>query len=191
MKILKNCIIRHKFNQCSVFLCRCYFLVFLYQVSLLKFSSFFPAISKRSYFKIITQRIYSFGTHAIEAHTFLKRFTVVFGAGINFAHHIHHFTQRNTPAIIPHRNFIAGNIYIHMAAIAHGVFINTIVNRFFQQYINTIISTAAIAQFSNVHTRPQAYVFFPVEAPDGVVFVSACIFFCHLPQSPKGKFICF
>ncbi len=52
------------------------------------------------------------------------------------------------------------------------MFIDTVIHHFFYQYINSIIRTAAITQFTDIHTRPEADMFAPVETPDGIF----CIF---------------
>ena len=72
-----------------------------------KLRSFFLPFTDSRYFEIAAQCIYGLGTHTIQPHRFLEGLAIVFGAGIYLAHHIHHFSQRDTAAIIAHGNRFA------------------------------------------------------------------------------------
>ena len=68
------------------------------------------------------------------------------------------------------------------------MFINTVVNYFFYQHVNTIIRCRAIAQFANVHTRPQTDMFTPVKTPNTFFCVVKNLFcISHNILSQKSK----
>jgi hypothetical protein len=101
MKVFKNPIIRNKRLPAYRFprLVRpslCSLSIYRVQIRLLLFCR----REYGSYFKIMAQGIYRLGTYAVQAHAFLKHLAVVLGAGVDLAHHIHHFAQRNAPAIV-------------------------------------------------------------------------------------------
>ena len=46
------------------------------------------------------------------------------------------------------------------------MFINTIIQDFFQEHIDAIIGAGSITQFADIHARPQADMFPPIETFD-------------------------
>ena len=154
MEVLKHRFIGNESDKCAILLFGRNFFGFLFEHTFFKFGKFLFAFAVRRHFKVIAESIYCLCTHSVEAHTFLKRLAVVFGAGVYLAHHVHYFSQRNTTAIIPYGDGFARNIHIHVFAVAHGMFINTVVYYFFEEHVNTIVRTAAVTQFSDIHTGP-------------------------------------
>ena len=179
MKIFKHRFIRYESYKSAVFFFAGYFLVFLDQHPAFEFSRFFAPFPIGSNFKIMAQGIHGFRTYAIQSNTFLEGFAIVFCSGIDLTHHIHHFTQGNTPSIIPNGYCFSGNDYINMFTITHGMFINTIINHFFQQHINAIVCAAAITKFTDIHTGPEPDMLAPVEAPDAGFVIIKKVFFSH------------
>ncbi len=181
-KVLKNSFIRNKSHHRTIHFAALGLFIFLYQSSTLELSCFFFAFTNGGHLKIIAQRIHGFCAHAIQPHRFLKSFAVEFCAGIHFAHHIHHFSQRNAAAIIPNRHLFPLNHDFNCFSMAHRVFINAVVHHFFHQHINTVVGAAAIAQFADVHAGPQANMLFPVKRFDGffgIIKKVGLFCFCH------------
>ena len=145
--------------------------MFLEQFSPLEFSSFFLSIPEGRNLKILTQGIHCLCTHAVQSNTFLKYLAVVFGTSIDLADHIDQLSQRYSTTIIPDGHFPVVQDKLNMLAMAHHVFINTIVHHLFEQHINAIVLAAPIAQLAYVHAWTKAYMLFPVKASDGVFVV--------------------
>ena len=149
-----------------------------------------PPFSKRGYLKIITKCIHCFCSHPIQPNAFLKCFAVVFCSCIYFTYHIHHFSQRYSPAKVTNSNrfffFIYGKINIF--SMTHSMFIYAVVHHLFYQYINTIVRAATISQFSYIHTWAQPNVFTPVKASNAI-FVIIVIHFiiCHFLEVQKVR----
>ncbi len=78
--------------------------------------------------------------HTIQTNAFLKSFAIILAASVKFAHGIHHLALRNAAAIITHAYpKIVFNGNFNAVASSHLEFVNTIINCFLQQHIDTII----------------------------------------------------
>jgi hypothetical protein len=58
-----------------------------------------------------------------------------------------------------------------MLAVPHRVFVDAVIDHLFEEDVDAIIRTAAITQFADIHTGPQADMFLPVEAPYRVLII--------------------
>ncbi len=100
LKILKHRFIRDKAHHRTILFTAFSLLVFFDQHPSFKLGRFFLSFPESCDFEIIAQCIHSLCTHTVQSHRFLKSLAVILGAGIDLAHHIHHFSQRDTTAII-------------------------------------------------------------------------------------------
>src|SRR5215204_6035330 len=68
-----------------------------------------------------------------------------------------------------------------MLSIAHSVLIDTVINNFFEQYINPVIGARPIAKFAYIHPRTQPYMLSPIETFNTFFsIVEQVLFsFCH------------
>lgn len=155
--------------------------MFFRQHPALEFRHFHPPFPNGSDFEVARQGVDCFGTHPVKANGFLKCFAVVFGAGVDFAHHIHHFAQGHAPAIIAHRNTVLGYLDVDLLAVAHHMLVDTIIHDLLDEDVNPIVLTAPVSQFADIHTRTEADVLAPVERADGIlrIGVEQLFVFCH------------
>ena len=61
---------------------------------------------------------------------------------------------------------------------AHGVFVNAVVDYLLQQDVNPVIRVLAIAQFADVHAWTHPDVLLPIKAPNVVFCVRDLL--CHM-----------
>ena len=78
--------------------------------------------------------------HTIQTNAFLKSLAIILAASVKFAHGIHHLALRYTPAIVAYTHTkIVFNGDFNAVARSHLELVNTIINCFFQQHIDTIV----------------------------------------------------
>jgi len=126
--------VRLEFNQCPVFLTRLP-LAFFQQDTLGEYSETTPPFPEGFYIKPDGSCIYGLKAHPVQSHGFLKGFVIVFGPGIHFIGSLDHFSERDSPAVIPDRDNIVPYGNGDHLSIPHGIFINGVVNDFLDQDI--------------------------------------------------------
>ena len=100
-----------------------------------------------------TEGIDSFQTYTIQTYAFLERFAVVLATCVQLAHSIHHLALRNASTIITntHSETVLDG-HLNTVSSTHLELVDTVINSFFQQNIDAIVSLRAIAQAANIHT---------------------------------------
>ena len=128
--------------------------------------------------EITAQGIHSLDTDTVQSDRLFKCLAVVLGTCVHFTGYVDHLSQRNATAIVPDGNssFFDGHFYSF--AIPHHVFVDGVIEYFFQQYIDPIIRIATISQFTNIHTRAPADMFHPVQRLDIVVIIRCRLLHC-------------
>ena len=114
----------------------------------------------------MTQCIDGFGAHAIQPNTFLKNFAVEFCTRIHFTYDIHYFAKRNSATVIANGNLFALNGELDCFAIAHGKFVDAVVDDFLRQHIYTVVGTTAVSQLANIHAGTHANMLLPIKRAD-------------------------
>ena len=91
------------------------------------------------YFKVTAQGIDSFHADTVQTNTFLKGFRVVFTTRIQYAHRFDEFSLRNAASVVAYRYpKVFVDIDFNALAGIHLEFINTVVDDFLQQHIDTV-----------------------------------------------------
>ena len=122
----------------------------------------------------------SLGAHTVHAHALLEVGIVKFTAGVELGGGIHHFVERNTAAKVPHRHGFILNGDIDPAAVAHGEFIDGVVDDFLQEHIDAVSLAVSIAKSADIHAGTPPDVLVPFQGLDGVVVISGIDRFCHV-----------
>src|SRR5688572_9830342 len=161
MKIFEDGAVRNEGHQGTVLLIAFRFAVFLGQNTSFEFGGFFAAVAEGGHFKIVAESVDGLGTHTVQSDGFLENLAIVFGAGIDLAHHIHHFTERNATAKVADGDGIFFNSNIDLFTVAHGIFVDTVVYHLFNKDVDTIVGAGAIAQFTDIHSRAHTDMFAP------------------------------
>ena len=131
--------------------------------------------------EIARQRVDGFGTDAVQPDRLLKCSGIVFAPCIDLGYYLHDLTEGNTPAVVAHFNAVVGHPNVDGLAVAHNVLIDAVVDGFFEQNVYAIVGGRAVAEFTDVHARPEPDVFAPVERTDAVFVVLSELVcgFCH------------
>ena len=122
--------------------------------------------------ELSAQRIDGFQTHTVHTDRSGKDCGVVLTTCIQFRNGIYQFSQRNTTAVVA--NFcvsIVCDIYFNLLTKSFVEFVDTVVDSFLQQYIDTIFGVRAIAQASDIHPRTSTDVLHPFEGADIILCI--------------------
>ena len=130
------------------------------------------------------ERINGFGSHAVQTHGFLEGLAVVFAAGVEHGDHFHEFAQRNTAPVVPHAHTTLCDLHFDHFAFAHAVLVDGVIDRLFDKDVDTVVGVAAVAEFTDIHTRSAPDMFHVVEVNNvrfAVLHGSRFYFcfFCH------------
>ncbi len=180
MEVLEYGIVGDKRYKGTVRLVALGFLIFFGEDAPGEFGGLFATVPDGGDLEITAESIDRFSTYPIETNRFLEGFTIVFGAGVDLAHDVHYLAEWNAAAKVPDRDGLPFYRDIHLLAVPHRVFVDTIVDHFFKQDVNTVIRAAAISKLSNVHAGAKTDMFTPVKGFDGIFIVfEQIILFCH------------
>src|ERR1700733_1720489 len=120
MKILEDCIVRYKCDQCAVAFTGLGFLVLLCQYTSFELGSFGLALAESGYLKIMAEGIHSLGPYSVQAYSFLKNFAVILRACVDLADHVHDFSKGYTTPIIPDSHVFTFYSDVYLLTITHG-----------------------------------------------------------------------
>lgn len=121
-----------------------------------------------------------FETDSVETDGELEDIVVVFGAGVDLADAVEHFSEGDAPSVVADSEefalWIVGDH--HIIAVVHDEFVNAIINDFFKEDVDSVVDMGAIAEASDVHSGAQADMGESVECLDGTLIVLRL--FCHI-----------
>ena len=169
-EILEQCVIRQKFDVCTVrFFGWIDIRLFEYLAALILDSLSLTATEcgdgKRS-----GKGVGGFDTDTVKADRLLERRRVILTAGVHLGRHIANLVQRNTATVVAYLNLpFFTDIDIYLLAAAHGKLIDRVIEHLFQNDIYTVIGMSAVAQLTDIHTRTLADMLFPIKRLDIVV----------------------
>src|SRR5439155_27122318 len=134
-------------------------LLFLLEPALFErgFDEFTPAMAAHK--KLLRQRVHRLGADAVQADAELKNVVVIFGAGVDPGHAIHHLAERDAAAEIANAHFRAVDADLHLLPVTHDVFIDGVVDDLLEQDVTTVIVVRAVAEPADVHPGPQPDMF--------------------------------
>ena len=81
--------------------------------------------------KMSRKGIHSLGTHTIQSNRLLESTGIVLTTGVDFGNNVHHFAEWNATAKVPDLDLSISNGNAHALAVAHGMFIDAVVDDFF------------------------------------------------------------
>ena len=131
--------------------------------------AFHLAFSNAFHHELCAQRVHSLGSHAVQTHRLLEGAAVVLAAGVDFRNAVDHLPQRNAAAVVADTHLVVFDDHLDRAAVAHGVFVDAVVNDFLQQDVDAVVGVFAVSELADVHPRAHPDVLLPIKAPD-VVF---------------------
>ena len=100
-----------------------------------------------------TKSIHSLHTYSIKTYTFLECLAIVLTTRIEYAHCLNQLALRDTTTIVTHTyTLVIGHLNLDTLAGMHLKLVNTVIDDFLQQHVDTIIILRTITQFTNVHT---------------------------------------
>ena len=160
---LENFRVRPKRNECTVALLRWSQFRIVGQFSSFKICSLRLPLSKALDGKINRQGVHGFRTHPIQPHRFLKSPRIILTSRVDFGHDIDHLSQWNTATIITHLHLTLPDVNSHTLSMAHGMFIDAVIDDLLEKHVNSVICRLAVSQFAYVHPRTHSDVFLPVQ----------------------------
>jgi len=96
------------------------------------------------------------GAHAVQADTELEHVVVVFRAGVDFGNAIHDLAERNAAAEIAHGDAVALDVNLHLFAVAHDEFIDSVIEDFLHQDVAAVVGIGAVADAPDIHAGAEA-----------------------------------
>ena len=138
------------------------------------------AVAVGGHVEIHGHGVHGLGAHAVHAYALLEVGIVKLAAGVELGGGIHHFVERNAAAKVPHRHGFILNGDIDPAAVAHGEFIDGVVDDFLQEHIDAVSLAVSIAKSADIHAGTPPDVLVPFQGLDGVVVVSMVDCICHV-----------
>ena len=152
------------------------------------------AVAYRLHLEVGREGVDGFGTHAVQTHRLLEHLAVVLGTGVELAHGLHQFAQRDAAAVVADAHPPFGEVYLHLNLLAEArrELVDGIVYHLLDEHIDAVVVARAVAQLADVHTRAQPDMFHVLQVDDGVVVivnVSRCqyISLFHFPVFPVSR----
>ena len=133
------------------------------------------------------QCVHRLGAHAVQTHGELEHIVVVLGAGVDDGDALHHLPQGNATAVVPNLHPAAGNLYGHLAAIAHDEFVNRVVDDLLQEDVDSVVAVGAIPQPPDVHPGPEPDVLQRAEGLDLGLVVYVFFLLTHRIEYSKNS----
>jgi len=85
------------------------------------------------------QGVDGLGADTVQADAELEDIVIVFGTGVDLGDAIHDLAQGDAAAVVTDRDSGAVNLDLHLAPVAHDVFINGIVHNLLQEDVASVI----------------------------------------------------
>ena len=99
------------------------------------------------------------GSHSVQTDTFLEGLGIVFTSGVQHGNGIDQTSQRNASSIVAHGHpQVVFHLDFNAFSGSHLELVDTVVDDFFQQHINSVFHLRAVAQATDVHTGTGTYV---------------------------------
>jgi hypothetical protein len=109
-----------------------------------------------AHFKVLRKRIDGLGPDAVQAYAELENFVAVFRSGVDARNALDDLAERNSAAVIAHRDLRPLQAYDDPVAKAHDVFVNGVVDNFLQKDVNAVVVIGSVADTADVHARALA-----------------------------------
>ena len=123
-----------------------------------------------------TERIDRLHTHSVQTYTLLKCFGIIFSSGIQHADSFYQLADRNASSIITHADpQLVFHRDLYPFTCVHFKLIDTVINDFFQQDIDTVFHVRTITQFTDVHTRSRTDMFHIRQMTDVFLRIIYCL----------------
>ena len=116
------------------------------------------------------QRIDRLYAHAVESHTLLEGFRVVFTTCVEHADRLDELALRYAPPVVSHGDaLVVLHIYFDAFAGVHLELIDRVVYHLLEEHIDAVFGQGAVAQASDIHAGARAHVLHVGEVDDIVV----------------------
>ena len=190
MVVTKQLLVRDESHQRTIrFRSRCHLLIF-HDQRFIESHPFRLPVPEGLDNETLGKGIHGFYTDTIQSHGFLESLGIILGPRVHLRSHIYQFTQWNSSSKIPNRNRPFLHLDNNLTPRSHRKLVNTIIHHLFNQYVYSIVHCRSVPQFSNIHTRAQAYMFPPVQRPNRIfriILYHKLLLFCTKLRNLKSK----
>ena len=123
--------------------------------------SFGKAVAPNGNLAVNRQRINGFDPYTIQPYGLLEGLGINLPARIHLARCIDELPERDTTAVVSHRNEAVGDGHLDPLASPHDVFVYGVIQDFFQEHVDPVIGVRTIPQLPDIHPRAAADMFVP------------------------------
>ena len=133
-------------------------------------------VTVAAYFKTRAQCVDGFHTDTVQSDAFLKCLAVVFTTRVQYAYGFYQFSLGDASSVVAYADAeVLFNGNFDFLTGLHLELVDTVVNDFFEEDIDSVFGVRAIAQPTDVHTGACAHMFHVAQVADVVVSVLYCI----------------
>ena len=169
--LLEHGLVRLELDQGAVGGIGLLHLLVLHELAELEAGHLHLSVAHALHAEIAAERVHGLGTHPVQAHALLEGLAVVLGAGVDLADHVDHLAQGDAAAIVADAHPAVLDLDLHLAAVAHHVLVDAIVQHLLQQDVDAVVEAGSVAQLADVHARTEADVLLPVQGADMLLAV--------------------
>ena len=146
------------------------------------------SVAVRAHLEVRAQGVYRLCSHAVQTDALLERLAVVFSSGVEYAYRLDEFSLRNASSVVSHAYAqIVFHVNLDALSGVHLELVDTVINDFFQQDVNSVFLVTSVAQFSDVHSGTCPDMLHVRQVADVVICIINSLFlawnylfFCHL-----------
>jgi hypothetical protein len=130
----------------------------------------------KMYLPILDLRMVTLITDTVQSDAFLKCLAVVFTTRVQYAYGFYQLSLRDASSVVAYADAeVLFNGNFDFLTGLHFELVDTVVNDFFEEDIDSVFGVRAIAQPTDVHTGACAHMFHVAQVADVVVSVLYCI----------------